>query len=182
MIAPSHPSSPPRKTRSTSLGKPHNGQTIRNRKPHQEQSLKQTITQIVLRVAGSVIGLLGLVLLWFSLSLFSFPHEESGLWMGVFLVFPLLIGLYFLYAALPVWFRFSPAAVKHVCISVAVALFSQLSESIRQDQARPDSWSTVLSLGILLVVISASWYASRRLSRRLFTTKENRINLPEEKS
>ena len=79
-------------------------------------------------------------------------------------IFPLVLGLYFLYVAYIVWFKFSPLAVRHVCGMIgfyALMLLTKLPPD-RTSQA------PLLFLGGLIVAYFIYRATTRYFSRVIF--------------
>ena len=124
------------------------------------------VAKILLRVISALAGLLGFGILCITPFLIHHSIAEQQGWMIFFLVLPLLVAVYFIYAAYLVWFRFSPVAVKHICGALGfyvVTLFPKVFERFRDAD-----WMPIAFLGSLLVVYLAYRVVSHRLSRWLF--------------
>ena len=136
--------------------------------------MKPTTAKILMRVVGTLAGLLGLVMLPFG---FMFYHSitERNVWMILLPVCLQALAAYFIYVAYLVWFRFSPLAVRHICGTLALyvlALVTKLFDSFF-DLGMP--WEGFASLGCFVAAYVAYDVASVRLSRWLFSERVPRV-------
>jgi len=130
--------------------------------------MKPNTAKVLIRILGTVAGLLGVGLLCFAPFVFYRSITEQNPVMIAFAVLPLALAAYFLYVAYLVWFRFSPLAVRHVCGALgfyALTLLTKLFDPMR-DSGVP--WRSCAFLGCLVAVFLAYRFASGRLSRWLF--------------
>ena len=125
--------------------------------------------KVVVRVIATLVGLLGLWLLFTALLLLYhvIPERDAGrISMGVF---ALPFAAYYLYTAYLVWFRFSPLAVRHVC--GALCLYGMIFVTAKLLEVTAHSyalWPAFAFLGCVVAVYIAYRFVSNRLSRLLF--------------
>jgi hypothetical protein len=77
--------------------------------------MNQTIATILIRIVGTLAGLLGACMLCVTPFMFYGAFASEHFWILLVGLFPFVVGIYFLYVAYLVWFRFSANAVRHVC-------------------------------------------------------------------
>lgn len=126
------------------------------------------IAKVLMRVAGTLAGLLGVGMLCFAPFMVYHSFTERNPWMIGFAIIPLAVAAYFVYVTYLVWFRFSPLAVRHICGAIGfyvLALITKLFDPVR-DSGTP--LAALAFLGCLVVVSFAYRFASDRLSRWLF--------------
>ena len=134
------------------------------------------ISKILMRVVGTLTGLLGLGMFHITLFLMFKSITERNLGMILFVLFPLAAAVYLIYVAYLVWFRFSPITVRHICRALAfyvVALLMELFDPARDSKA---AWPMFAFLGCLVVVYFAYAVVSDQLIRLLFPASEGRTD------
>ena len=124
------------------------------------------IAKILMRVVGTLAGLLGLGMLCITPFLIYHAVAEQMGGMIFFVVLPLPVAAYFIYAAYLVWFRFSPVAVRHVCGALGFYTLTLFPKAF--EQFRDAEWMPFAFLGCLFAVYVAYRVVSRYLSRWLF--------------
>lgn len=134
-----------------------------------KRAMKLTVAKIVMRVIGTLAGLLGLGMLGLAPFIFYHAIAEWNLWMILLAAFPLALAVYLVYVAYLVWFRFSPLAVRHICGALGFYGFTLLTPLFNPGPGGPDTaWSALAFLGCIVGVYLAYRVASNRLSRLLF--------------
>ena len=134
------------------------------RPPSHAMSL--TFAKILMRVVGTLAGLLGLGMLCILPFLIHHAIAEQMGWMILFAVFPLPVAAYFIYAAYLVWIRFSPVAVRHVCGALGFYTLTLFPKAF--ERFRDADWMPFAFFGCLVAVYLACCVVSHYLSRRLF--------------
>ncbi len=82
--------------------------------------------EVLLQAVGAYVGILGAIISLSGVALAIFLPVATV--ERIFLVmFVFLIGGYYLYAAWSAWFKFSPAAVRHICFAIGLQVLSVLS-------------------------------------------------------
>jgi hypothetical protein len=125
-----------------------------------------SIAKTVMRVVGTLAGLLGVAMLCFMPFMLFHSITERNPWMIVLAIFPLALALYFIYVAYLVWFRFSPLAMRHICGALGFYVLMLLTKLFDRDL--DTTWAPSAFLGCLVIVYFAYRVASNRLSRWLF--------------
>jgi catechol 2,3-dioxygenase-like lactoylglutathione lyase family enzyme len=131
-----------------------------------------TVAKIMMRVIGTLAGLLGIGSLFFTpfvLHQLMVPQSPLTILFSLyFAFFSLAVDAYFIYAAYLVWFRFSPLAVRHMCGLLgfsALVLVAKLADPLHHPHT---PWAPLISLAGLGAVYFGYRAASNRLSRFLF--------------
>jgi hypothetical protein len=130
--------------------------------------MRLSIVKTVMRVVGTLAGLLGVGMLCITPFMLHHSITQRNPWMILLAVFPLALAAYFIYVAYLVWFRFSPLAVRHICGALGfyvLTLVTKLFDPARDSDA---AWPAFAFLGCLVVVYFSYRVASDRLSRWLF--------------
>ena len=126
------------------------------------------VAKILLRVIGTLGGLLGLGMLCVAPIMFFHSVGERNPWMILLAAFPLAMSAYLIYVGYLVWFRFSPLAVRHICGALGfyiITLVPKISDPSR-DPSSP--WGPFLFLACLVAVYFGYRSISGKLSRWLF--------------
>jgi uncharacterized membrane protein YfcA len=125
--------------------------------------------KVVVRVIATLVGLLGLWLLFTALLLLYhvIPERDAG---HIFLsIFILAFAAYFLHAAYLVWFRRSPLAVRRVCGALCIYGMTFVTAKLLDVTDHSDAiWPAFAFLGCVVAVYVVYRFASDRLSRLLF--------------
>ena len=132
----------------------------------------RTAIKAVLRIVGTLGGILGIAILWIAAMLFFRSFRELG-WMTILVIFPALLGAYFIYVMYLVWFRFSPRAIRHTCIGLGLYLFSVCSRALELTKEKNYWWVGAATIGCIIVVFFLCRTLSRWLSKSLFATDTN---------
>ena len=130
--------------------------------------MKLTIAKTLMRVVGTLGGLLGLGMLCIAPLMLYRSVTERNPWMILLAAFPLALAGYFIYVAYLVWFRFSPIAVRHICGALGFYLLMLITKLFDPSRDSGTPWAAFAFLGCLVVVYFAYRVASDRLSRLLF--------------
>lgn len=131
-------------------------------------AMRLTIAKIVLRVVGTLAGLLGLGMLCVTPFMVYHSITERNGWMILLAVFPLAVAIYFIYVAYLAWFRFSPLAVRHICGALGIYVLMLVTKLFDASRNSETPWTAFAFLGCLVAVYFAYRTASNRLSRLLF--------------
>ena len=130
--------------------------------------MRLTIAKIVMRIVGTLGGLLGVGMLCVTPFVLYHSIAERDGWMILLAIFPVALSVYFLYVSYLVWFRFSPLAVRHICGALGFCLLAVITKFFNPARDSHAAWPAFVSLGSLIVVYLAYRVASDRLSRLLF--------------
>jgi hypothetical protein len=129
--------------------------------------MAQKIAFVAVRVLGTLLGVLGCLLLWYAQ--YSWPQvgNKHSLFMKLATGSGILFAIYFFYVAYLVWFRYSPLAVRHVVAVFILYLWSKIPTT---DDRTP-------AAGLVLLVSLVAMYlayrlATRYLNRLLFPTPQ----------
>lgn len=126
------------------------------------------IAKVLIRVAGTLIGLLGVGMLWFSSFLIYHSFTEQDPWMIALAVFPCALTAYFLYVMYLVWFRFSQLAVRYLCGALGFYVFT-IVVGVFDITHGPDTvWKALAFFGCAVVIYCAYRLATVYLGRWLF--------------
>jgi hypothetical protein len=134
--------------------------------------MTQSVAKILLRVIGTLAGLLGALML--VVTPFMFLRVYAGKSIAVVLLglFPFVVAGYFLFAAYLVWFRFSPRAVRHICGTFGFFLLMFATRFVTTPPAPVAPASAPLGaiafLSFMIAVYFGYRIASRYLIRLLF--------------
>ena len=129
--------------------------------------MKQRVAKIVLRIVGTLIGLMGIFMLCPALLiLFRKPADLTG-WMVLFIVFPILLAFYFMYVAYVTWSRFSPVVVRHVCGTLGFFLLLAVS-SFLEDGHGMSTRQPLIFLSSLILIYFVYRLAAGYINRLLF--------------
>jgi len=139
--------------------------------------MKLTIAKIVMRVIGTLAGLLGLGMLCVTPFMLYHSITERNAWMILLAVFPLALAAYFIYVAYLVWFRFSPLAVRHICGALGFCVLMLVTKLFDPSRDSDTPWAAFAFLGCLVAVYFAYRVASARLSRLLFSERVSEVQL-----
>ena len=139
-----------------------------------EHAMRLTIAKLVLRVVGTLAGMLGIGTLCIIPFLLNRAIIDRETWMILLAIIPLPFAAYFVFVAYLVWFKFSPCAVRHVCGAVGLYLLTQSVELF----GRPDEmWKSLAFLGCPVVVYVGYRVVSARLNRWLFPLSDLGVQL-----
>jgi hypothetical protein len=138
-------------------------------------TMKAIVAKIVMRIAGTLAGLMGFCLFSAMLVGLYSSITERDLRMVPFAVFSLAISAYLMYAAYLVWFRFSPLAVRHVCGALGFCVLMLLMQLPDWSRIPDQPWMEFAFLGSFVAVYIAYRLASNRLSRLLFPESSSEI-------
>lgn len=128
------------------------------------RAMKPTIAKVVVRIVGTLFGLLGLGMLGFDLRLFYRSVAERNGWSIMFMTIALMTIIYLIYVAYLVWLRFSPRAVRHVCGALGFCVLAFLVPN----RAPEAPWAVFAFVGCLVVIYIGYRIASVCLCRLLF--------------
>jgi hypothetical protein len=130
--------------------------------------MKLTI-KTLMRAIGILSGLLGLSMLCVApFMLYHAITERNPSMTVLMVVFPLAFGLYFIYVAYLVWFKFSPLAVRHICGALGFYLLAPVAMLFDPSRDSGTPWTAFAFLGCLVVVYFTYRLASDRLNKLLF--------------
>jgi len=130
--------------------------------------MKLIFAKILMRVVGTLFGLLGVGMLCITSLLLYYSITEWDDWMIPLTIFPLAISFYFIYVAYLVWFNFSPLAVRHICGALGLYLLTLVPKLFKPLDDAEAAWPAFAFFGCLVIVYSGLRVASSRLSRWLF--------------
>ncbi len=139
--------------------------------------MKFNVAKILIRVVGTIAGIVGVTDLWVSLVIFRPAITSDGPWTIRSLMefslqlLMLLIGPYLVWVGYLVWFRFSPLAVRHACGFLGYLFWGALIwGALLYRISEPTSpWLALAGLGSLVFVCWAYRAGSRYLIRLLFS-------------
>ena len=126
------------------------------------------IAKVLIRVAGTLAGLLGLGMLCVAPVMLYHSFIEQNPWMIGLALFPFALAVYFVWVAYLVWFRFSPLAVRHICGALGFYGLTLAARLVGPPRDPEMPWGSFAFLGCLVVIYIAYKFASDRLSRWLF--------------
>lgn len=137
--------------------------------------MSRSMAKVVIRMIGTLTGLLGLSCLLFLVPMFCRQGLSiAKLWMLPIHLFPLIVAFYFLYVAYLVWFKFSPLAVRHVIGLVGFCLLMLFPSLYFSGTAsyKHASWHSFAFVGWFIVIYFVYRVVNYRLNRWLFPESE----------
>jgi len=137
----------------------------------------RTAIKAALRLIGTLGGILGIAILWIAAVLFFGSFRELG-WTIILVIFPALLGAYFIYVTYLVWFRFSPRAIRHICIGLGLYLFSVCSQVLGLTREKNHWWVGVAAIGCIIALFFLCRTASRWLNKVVFAADADPRNEP----
>jgi hypothetical protein len=137
--------------------------------------MKARTAKALMRVAGALAGVSGVVMLCFGLSPLYHSVTEQDPWMIGLAALLLALPVYLVYVAYLVWFRFSPLAVRHICGTLAFLMLGLVTTLFDPTRDSGTPWRSLAFLGCLLAALMGYRIASERLSRWLFPQSASRV-------
>jgi hypothetical protein len=137
-----------------------------------ENKMKATIAKIIVRVIGTLIALLGLVMLCSMSFLLAYAPNDTirGIWL-LFSLVTLPMTLWFSYVGYLVWADFSPSVVRHVCgVFVFLCFLSVSSHTLEAARGGvpPSPWLLPAFFGLLIAACAVHRLISKQLNHWLF--------------
>src|SRR3954471_6572306 len=130
--------------------------------------MRHSVAKIVMRVLGTLGGVLGVVGLCITAFVLYHSATERNAGLVVAALIPLAFSAYFLYVSYLIWFKFSPLTVKHICGGIGFCVLALVSKLIEPARHSHGAWPIYAYLGSLIVLYLAYRVASDRLSPSLF--------------
>ena len=129
--------------------------------------MKLTLAKIVLRVMGTLSGLLGVGML-FSTSLILKHALAEPTWLALLLLTILPFPLWMIFVGCLVWARLSPFVIRQVCgvLGFLCLMFLINHTVFKADIHSP--WTTSAFVGLILVTWGVYRIVSKRLNHWLF--------------
>jgi hypothetical protein len=140
--------------------------------------MKSFVIKVIIRALASIWALLGLSMLFFSLTLF-LPNSiksRDGFSIGIS-AFGILLGCYFCYVGFLGWLRFSPLAVRHILRTLAFMQVGTIGRAEQRFEFNDSPEFTALCFfgGWLLFYLLYRWVVSY-CCRQLFPIPLNDVN------
>jgi hypothetical protein len=120
------------------------------------------VLKAVLYLVGAFYGFVGYSVLWFSQFMFRPDDQELSLISRTMAISSVLFGIYLLYVAYLILWRFSNASLKHACIVSAFCIWTFIAP---KPSLQPSN--ELLVWGSLIGVIVACIFAYHSLNRVL---------------
>jgi hypothetical protein len=106
---------------------------------------------------GAIYGFVGVSTLWFSQFVFRFDDQDFKGLAELLGVLTIVLGIYLLYVAYLILWRFSAAGLKHACIVSAFYVWTLIS---RKDGLNPNNellvWGSLIGVSIAVILIYRS--------------------------
>jgi len=122
--------------------------------------------KILIRLVGSISGVVGLGMFYVSLMLFARGSVNTP--KVIFSIILALFGAYFLWVCFCVWFRFSPIAVRHVCGLLGYFLLGEFVHVFYAGKGHAQPWVPFVFFGLLAFIFWSYRVLGRYLNRILF--------------
>lgn len=127
--------------------------------------MKLTVVKHCLRIAGTIIGLIGILMLSMGAVLVWRAVREEGSMMIFFSGFAAVLGAYLVYVGYLTWFRFTSHAVRHICGTLAFFLLTMVGAPSREIDPLLGGF---IFVALLVAAYTGYRVASGRLNRLLF--------------